>query len=152
MFVRSGIREKSSPRAGWAYGAGFGTCRRIVNVRLKQRRLRRLRRLTRLTKPAHSGREAGDGGPMNGFRRGRADARRGRVFEDLLCGVLGAVTGIWVFQDFSLFHGSGLFVGAALAAMLGGMVLVRLVRVFREPASRHGDQEERSLPTVHPVR
>ena len=149
MFVRSGIREKSSPRAGWAYGAGFGTCRRIVNVRLKQRRLRRL---TRLTKPAHSGREAGDGGPMNGFRRGRADARRGRVFEDLLCGVLGAVTGIWVFQDFSLSHGSGLFVGAALAAMLGGMVLVRLVRVFREPASRHGDQGERSLPTVHPVR
>ena len=149
MFVRSGIREKSSPRAAWAYGAG-GTCRsRIVNVRLKQRRLRRL---TRLTKPAHSGREAGDGGPVNGFRRGRADARRGRVFEDLLCGVLGAVTGIWVFQDFSLFHGSGLFVGAALAAMLGGMVLVRLVRVFREPASRHGDQEERSLPTVHPVR
>ena len=89
---------------------------------------------------------------MNSLRRRRADAWRGRVFEDLLCGVLGAVTGIWVFQDFSLSHGAGLFAGAALAAILGGLVLVRLVRVFREPASRHGDQEERSLPTVNPAR
>ena len=82
---------------------------------------------------------------MNGLRCARADARRGRAFEDLLCGVFGAMTGIWVFQDFSLSHGAGLFVGAAIAALLGGLILVRLVRVFREPAPR-GDPDEASLP------
>jgi uncharacterized membrane protein YeaQ/YmgE (transglycosylase-associated protein family) len=82
---------------------------------------------------------------MSGLRSARADAGRGRPFEDLLCGVFGAVTGIWVFQDFSLSHGAGLFVGAAIAALLGGLILVRLVRVFREPAPR-GDPHEGSLP------
>jgi len=88
---------------------------------------------------------------MNGLRCVRAGARRGRAFEDVLSGVLGAVTGIWVFQDFSLSHGLGLFVGAAIAALVGGLILVRLVRVFREPAPR-GDPDKASLPTAHPAR
>lgn len=92
------------------------------------------------------------GDPMDDLRPGQADPPRRRVFEDLLCGVFGAMTGVWVFQDFSLSHGRGLLVGAGIAAMLGGLVLVRLVRVFREPGSRRGDQEEASLPTVHPAR
>jgi uncharacterized membrane protein YeaQ/YmgE (transglycosylase-associated protein family) len=76
----------------------------------------------------------------------------GRAFEDLLSGLLGAVTGIWVFWDFSQAREPGLFIGAAVAAMMGGLVVVRLVRVFREPAPRRGDREDASLPTAQPAR
>ena len=89
---------------------------------------------------------------MDDLRPGRVDAWQGRAFEDLLSGLLGAVTGIWVFWDFSQSRGPGLFIGAAIAAMTGGLVLVRLVRVFREPAPRRGEREEGSLPTAQPAR
>ncbi len=89
---------------------------------------------------------------MDDLRRGQADAQRRRVLEDLLSAVLGALTGIWVFLDFSLSHGRVLFVGVPVAAVVGGCVLVWLVRAFREPAARRVDQEKGSLSTVHPAR
>jgi uncharacterized membrane protein YeaQ/YmgE (transglycosylase-associated protein family) len=58
---------------------------------------------------------------------------RGQVLEDLLGGILGASTGIWVFSDFSEAQGAGLFTGAFTAAVVGACVLVRLIRVFRDP-------------------
>jgi len=107
----------------------------------------------RFTAPADGGREReGRVARMDDLRPGRVDAWRGRAFEDLLSGLLGAVTATWVFQDFSQARGPGLFVGAAIAAMMGGLVLVRLVRVFPEPAPRRGERKEGSLPTAQPAR
>jgi hypothetical protein len=60
------------------------------------------------------------------------------------------VTGIWVFWDFSQARGPGLFIGAAIAAMMGGLVLVRLVRVFREPVPRRGEQKKDRFPPRSP--